>query len=220
MKLRLGAYLLWAATAVGTGIVVLLGYFLQSDQSGTTGLLGNVFEIRLLLMQWAVLLAAAALFVGLINLLSVHWSKVSEQEKGWPYSALLILAFLVTLVLGLVYGPDNAVVLLLFNYIQLPVEASLSALLAVSLVLAGFRIVSRRRDVFSLVFIGTALVILLGTGPSPGGGQIFGFLGEIRNWFAQVWAAGGARGILLGVALGSVVTGLRVLLAVDRPYGN
>jgi len=35
-----------------------------------------------------------------------------------------------------------------------------------------------------------------------------------------VVAAGGARGILLGVALGSIVTGLRVLLAVDRPYGE
>jgi hypothetical protein len=30
----------------------------------------------------------------------------------------------------------------------------------------------------------------------------------------------GARGILLGVALGTVATGLRVLLGIDRPYSE
>ena len=30
----------------------------------------------------------------------------------------------------------------------------------------------------------------------------------------------GARGILLGVALGSLTTGLRILLGADRPYSG
>lgn len=30
----------------------------------------------------------------------------------------------------------------------------------------------------------------------------------------------GARGILLGIALGSLLTGLRVLLGIDRPYSE
>jgi hypothetical protein len=30
----------------------------------------------------------------------------------------------------------------------------------------------------------------------------------------------GARGILLGIALGSVTTGLRILLGADRPYSG
>jgi hypothetical protein len=210
---KIGPYLLWAASAVVAGIFVLLGYLIENQV---------ILSLRLVLMRWAVLLAAVALLLGLYNLLIVHWQKVSEQETGWPYSAVLILAFLVTLVLGLVFGPDNEVVLLLFNYIHLPVEASLMALLAVSLVVAGFRIVSHRRDVVSLVFVGTAVLILLGTGPWPIAGESeFRFLlGELRNWIAQVWAAGGARGIVLGVALGAVVTGLRVLLVVDRPYGD
>jgi len=35
-----------------------------------------------------------------------------------------------------------------------------------------------------------------------------------------VFAAGGARGILLGVALGTLTTGLRILFGADRPYGG
>ncbi len=211
--MKLGAYLLWAAVAAGAGLLVLLGYFVDTQV---------ILGLRLLLMQWAVLLAAAALLIGLINLLAVHYRKVSLQEPGWPYSALLILTFLVTLVLGLFFGPDFQVVLLLFNYVQLPVEASLMALLSVSLLVAGVRLVARRRDVFSLLFVGTALIVLLGTAPwlAAGDSAVAEGFGAVRAWVTQIWAAGGARGILIGVALGATATGLRVLLAVDRPYGD
>lgn len=211
MKVR--ANLVLAATAVGSGIFVLLGYFIDHEV---------ILTLRLILMRWSVLLAAGALFLGLFNLLTVHWSKVSEQEKGWPYSAVLILAFLVTLILGLWFGPDNQTMLMLFNYIQLPVEASLMALLTISLAVAGFRLVSRRRDPFSLIFVVVAMLVLLGTGPwlVASDSDAYIMLGQLRNWVAQVWASGGARGILLGVALGAILTGLRVLLAVDRPYGD
>ena len=47
-------------------------------------------------MQWAVILAAAARLVGLINLAAVHWQKVSLSEDGSIYSGVLLLAFMVT----------------------------------------------------------------------------------------------------------------------------
>lgn len=211
MKFR--AYFLWAIVAVGSGIIVLLGYFFDYPV---------LINIRLVLMRWAALLAAAALFLGLFNLLRVHWSKVGEQRPGWVYSAVLILAFLVTLVLGLLFRPDNPVMLLLFNHIQIPVETSLMGLLAVSLVAAGLRLVTRRRDLPSLVFIGSALLVLLGTGPwlAASGSNINVLFGQATTWITQVWASGSARGILLGVALGAILSGLRVLLVVDRPYGD
>jgi hypothetical protein len=210
---KLGAYIIWAASAIGAGVVVLLGYFLEFDR---------ILRLRLELMRWAVLLAAVALLLGLWNLFSVHWNKLSEQAEGWPYSAVLILAFLLTLAMGLAFGPDNPMVMLLFRSVQVPVEASLMALLAVSLTFAGFRLISRRRDVVSVVFVGTALLIVMGSAPWLIGseGELHLLMGQVRNWLAQVWAAGGARGILMGVALGAVVTGLRVLLAADRPYGE
>jgi hypothetical protein len=222
MRLRIGGHLLWAVTAVAGGIIVLLGYFVQLDQIPQAGLFADFFGLRLLLMRYAVLLAAVALFLGLFNLVSVHWNKVSDQRAGWPYSAILIVAFFLTLVLGLVFGPDSSVVLLLFNYVQLPVEASLSALLVVSLTLAGFRLISKRRDLISGIFIVTAVLVLIGSGPGlfPSGGATYSLIGGLRNWLAQVAAAGGARGVLLGVALGSIVTGIRILMAVDRPYGD
>jgi hypothetical protein len=209
---KLGAWIVWTAVAMAFGGVVLAGYFVEWQ---------TLQELRLLFMRWAILLSATALLLGILNLLAAHMHKVTQQESGWPYSALLIIILLGTLVLGLVFGPDNRVVLSLFEYIQLPVEATLMALLAVSLAVAGVRMVARRRDVYSLIFIVTALLVLLGTAPWPfGGGGQTGYFGWLRNWLAQVWAAGAARGIVLGIALGAVATGLRVLLGADRPYGD
>jgi hypothetical protein len=210
---KIWGYILWATVAVSTGILVLLGYFVDNPA---------IHNVRLLILQWATILAAVALFLGLANLWSVHWKKVSDQEKGWPYSAVLMLFFIVTLAIGLVFGPDCPIVANLFNYIQLPVEASLMALLMVALVVAGFRMATQRRDVVSMVFVGTAIIVLLGYSPWVIGGNGFvpETMGYLRVWLTQVWSAAGARGILIGVALGSITTGLRILLAVDRPYGD
>jgi DNA-binding beta-propeller fold protein YncE len=45
--------------------------------------------------------------------------------------------------------------------------------------------------------------------------------GHVRHGgIAQVLAGAGARGILLGMALGILTTGLRILFGADRPYGG
>jgi len=209
---KLGGWIVWTAVAMAFGGIVLAGYFID---------LAQLQQLRLLFMRWAILLSAAALLLGILNLLASHMHKVTQQETGWAYSGLLIIILLGTLILGLVYGPDNSAVLALFEYIQMPVESTLMALLAVSLAVAGVRMVARRRDVYSLIFILTALLVLLGTAPWPlGGGGLTSYFGWLRNWLAQVWAAGAARGIVIGIALGAIATGLRVLLGADRPYGD
>ncbi len=204
---------IWAAVAAAIGIFVLLGYFVEIE---------FLLNIRSLFIQWAGILAAAALLVGLANLTQVHWRKLSQTEEGWIYSSLLVLAFLVTLILALFFGPDGDIALFIFETFQLPLEAGLMALLSVTLLVAGFRLVTRRRDAFSVMFLLTALLVMLGTGPALGGseGSVTVVLRDLRAWIAQVWSAGGARGIALGVALGATTTGLRVLLGADRPYGS
>ncbi|MFC2064392.1 hypothetical protein ACFLXB_04775, partial [Chloroflexota bacterium] len=71
----------------------------------------------------------------------------------------------------------------------------------------------------SVIFLATTLLILIGTAPS-----LFGevpFVGGIlKPFLAQVLAASGARGIILGVALGTLTMGLRILFGAERPYGG
>lgn len=213
--MKIGSYLLWAPVAVVAGLIVLLGYFVPESAN-------PLAAVRLLILRWAVWLAAAALLVGLVNLFAVHGSKISALEPGWGYSGIVLLFFLTTLTLGLVFGMDYPIVSLLFQYVQLPVEASLMALLAITLVLAGVRLAIRRRHPTSAIFLAVALLVLVGTGPwlVGSGSGLHEAAIVLRRWITQVFAAGGARGIVIGVALGAMATGLRVLLASDRPYAD
>ena len=93
------------------------------------------------------------------------------------------------------------------------------ALLAVTLLYAAVRLLRRRPDLMSIVFLISASLILLGSATLPFG-EIPILSNWIRPWVTQVLALGGARGILIGVALGSLLTGLRVLFGMDRPYGG
>ncbi|NCP16550.1 hypothetical protein GW866_05835 [bacterium] len=203
--------LLSTAVAIATGLIVLVGYFVE---------IPILVNLRITILNWVILLAAVALFVGLFNLLAVHADKIRNKQKGGIYSLVLIFSLLTTLILGLWLRPDHALMALIFNAIQLPVETSLMAMLVVTLTYASIRLLRRRNNLISIIFLVTALLILLGTAPLPFVGYVPILSDLIRPFIAQVLAAAGARGILIGVALGSLTTGLRVLFGADRPYSS
>ena len=88
--------------------------------------------------------------------------------------------------------------------------------LAITLTYAAARLLARRMNLISVVFVGVVLMLLIGAAP-----QIAAWaplLAEIRQWILRVPTMAGARGILLGVALGTIATGVRILSGSDRPY--
>jgi len=102
-----------------------------------------------------------------------------------------------------------------FNAIIAPIQSSLGALLAIFLGAAAVRMAQRRRTWGTLWFLLSAIVVLLTQIPvSPDS-----VLLPIRQFFDAL-AMGGLRGLLLGVALGTLAVAFRVLLAIDRPQGE
>ncbi len=202
-----------AVIAISAATAVLLGYLVPGlDFLSST------------MLHWAVILAGFALIVGVVNLLSVHWGKITSRKLAGLYSFFLIISFgLTVLVVGLPLpgfaGPESYSAQWLLRYVQIPVEASLLALLAVTLVVGVVRFLQRRQDGMALIFVATVVVVLLGSAPIYVLGELSLFSG-LRNWLSVVLAAAGVRGLLIGVALGTVAAGLRVLMGVDRPYGG
>ena len=195
------------ALAIALGLIVLLGYFLPVEL---------LITLRKVLLEWGLILLAVALLVGIFSLFSVHWKKIVTAQPGRPFSIVLVGALIITLGVVGWFGPTHPYSLWIFTSTQLPIEASLMAILAITLVLAAFRLLSLRANLLAVVFLITVVVILLTSGPLFGL-QVPG-LNELRTWIARVPAAAGARGVLLGVALGIVATGLRILMGADRPY--
>ena len=216
MKIRIWGIIL-VAIAVSVGLITLLGYFVNVPV-----LLG----LRLQFVAWASILAAVAVGVGALNLLGVHLKKVSDQSGGWLYSIFLVLSLLgvigasmVAPFLGMGRGPANTANAWVFKYIVAALGTALSGLLIFFLVFAGYRLLRRRPSVASITFLVVALISILGMAPQLPELPDLG-LRDLWIWISQVPAVAGARGVLLGIALGVIATGLRILLAVDRPYGE
>jgi len=219
--------------AVAAGVATLLLLFVPgvsdlltlNNQSGLTILLG-----------WMTTLAGVALLVGILNLLSVHLRKAGDLNLNSVYNIVFLITFAAVIFMWalsaiakaaipaetantardtVVTFGDNTV-LFAFKYIQTPVEASLSAVLAIVLVLAGARLIRTRRHWSAILFIVVALFLIAGLAPLGG----FSLLGDLRDSITQYLSVGAARGILLGVSLGVIATGLRVIFGLDQPYGE
>ena len=198
-----------AVIAIVAGVLVLFGYFFPTIFSG----------IQSTLISWAIILAGIAVLLGIFNLARVHLKKASSKTPGSIYSAVLLLSLILTILLVGISGPTGRLSLWLFNTFQVPVEISLLAVLAVILVFAGARVLSRRPRWNTILFLATVLLVFLGSVPLFIIGDVAPLV-AIKGWLVQVPGIAGARGILLGVALGTVATGLRILIGADRPYGG
>lgn len=203
--------ILTAVVAMASGFIVLLGYFFPLDA---------LTQLRIMLTDWAVIIAAMAVLVGIANLIFVQMDKIRKREKNSIYGTLLVLSLIGTFGLGLVFGPENQLMRMAVDAIIVPVEASLMAILAVTLVYASIRLLRRRADVMTVIFLLIAIIFLALIMPTPFG-PLFG--DELNGFVLQtlgMFSHGGARGLLIGIALGTLLTGIRVLFGIDRPYGG
>lgn len=202
--------ILSAALAIASGMIVLAGYFLPQFTM--------LDRLRFILTDWAIIIAAMAVLVGILNLVSVQMEKARAKQKGGMYGALLVISLIVTFGLGLAFGADHPIMRVAVDAVIVPVEASLLAILAVTLVYASIRLLRRRTDVMSVIFLVTVVLVLIAVMPTPFGP--IPVLDQLILGITGMVSSGGARGLLIGVALGTLLTGLRVLFGMDRPYGG
>jgi hypothetical protein len=200
--------------ALVVGFLVLAGYFIPV-----------LADVQLILVQIAMFVLAFGVLAGVINLLGVHWRRFEGERKGGGYSLVVLLAFMLPIITAvidvLLSEPRNPLGLFtqwLFDYWLLPIETTLFAVMAVALAYFAARMLRWRTSAFGLIFFGTTLLTLIITSP-----YLADRLPELRSLvqesILQPLVLGGGRGILFGVALGTIATGLRVLMGADRPYG-
>jgi len=194
--------------AMLAGILVLLGYLLPLD------FLVTLRDV--VLLRWAMILAAFALIVAFLNLLFVHLLRLTSARKKKFTSLLVVLSALGTLILVLVQGAEGTWTQQVLNTVLIPGESALLALTAVTLIVAGMRILRARRTAGAVVFVIAAGIILLTTVAYSVYPNVFAVLREGVNTLATA----GMRGLVMGVALGVTLTGLRVLLGIDRPHSD
>jgi hypothetical protein len=198
------------AIAIATGLIILIALILPFSW---------MQDIRTILLAPAIILSGVAGMIAIYNLLVVHGRKMLNAKERDIYSFFLLLGFLVTFIAGLILTPANAQFQHVVTSIQVPVEASLMGVLAVSLAYAGVRLFQRRKGIMGFFFILSTVVFLVISSGFLSIGNSMPVFKDVLAVVGQLPVAGG-RGILLGIALGGLTAGIRILLGADRPYSG
>ena len=151
-----------------TGFVLIAAYFVPPAESW-----GDEA------MTWFNILAAVAFLLGGGNLIKLNLQKISARRAGWGYAAVTLLAFLVTIAVGLSkagvppsesypdaawsgdYKAEGSAFWWLFSYTLTPLNQTMFALLAFFVASAAFR-AFRAKNAEATLLLGTAVLILLG----------------------------------------------------------
>jgi hypothetical protein len=194
-----------SAITVGVGLIVLLSFVFPTD---------SLVSLRAGLINVAVMVAGMALLLGFMRLLNFHLRRVRQRRSGYSLVAL-VTAMIVLVVLVADRFLNLGATAFVFDAIIAPIQSSLGALLAIFLGAAAVRMAQRRRTWGTLWFLLTAVVVLLTQIPVTADSVLL----PIRQFFDAL-AMGGLRGLLLGVALGTMAVAFRVLLSIDRPQSE
>jgi hypothetical protein len=166
------------------------------------------------LLEGGIILAAFALFLGLLNLVAFHARRMRSMNKGVVQSLILITAMVITFAVGTAW-PASLPLSWIYNYILFPLQATMGALLvfyAVSAALRAFKL----RNGAAVILLTSSLLFLFLLIPFISG--LSPIVPVLRNWLIVVPLGAGMRGILLGIALGAITSALRILLQLDHPY--
>ena len=197
--------------AILAGLILLISYFFPTP---------NLVAIRTPMLDWTVTLAGVASLVAILHLVfGVHVKRLKEKGGKRVFSVIVIAVFVITAFTGIYFGPDHPQYRQVVNAVQVPIETSLMALLAVTRSYASVNLLKRQRNWMGLVFfISVILFLVINSGVLAFSSEI-PILQDLLSGFHKIPVAG-ARGILLGIALGSLATGVRILVGSDKPYSG
>lgn len=210
MRLRLGAAITTAIT-ISVGLFTVLGLLVTDDLGGLSAAADELNGIANFFLQLTTIAIALTVLIGIINLLSVHLGRLAGRRSGFVYSLVLVLSFLLVLVTTV---SERETSMILLETVQISIESALAGLLFFALVYGAYRMMRRRVTWSGGLFVAVVLVVLVGALPFSGLERVT----ETRDWLLATPVSAGARGILLGIALATIVTGVRVLIGQDRSY--
>ena len=204
---------LFATFAVATALITILGLWLPDS------LLGEVVDN---LLQVVAVTLVLAVILGILNLVAVHLGRLVKGKGGWGYSLITLLTAIVVIIIQAMDDmeawrgdlADEKLSPTLFKTLEVSTEAALAGLIAFFLIFAAYRLLARRAQWSSYLFVLTVLIGLLGWVQLAD----VSFFTEINDWVMNVPVLAGSRGLLIGIGLASIIVGVRALTGTDQAY--
>lgn len=155
------------------------------------------------------IIAAFAMMLGSANIFRVYGNRIRKKSENWEYAVLLLAVFLVTVFFGLMEGTKGTTFLWIYNYIQVPIGATVFSLLGFFIVYAAFRAFRAKTWEAGVLLVCGAAMIWWG---APLGKAIFPGIDAIATWLVDVPNAAAFRGYGMTTAIATVVIGLTLFM--------
>ena len=115
----------------------------------------------------------------------------------------------------MLWGKEGRIFTWLYDNVFDPCNSTLFALLAFFIASAAFR-AFRARNTEAALLLGSAILVMLGSMPMMGH-LSYDFV-DVKEWIVDIGNNSGRRAIMMGAALGAIVTGLRIVLGIERSH--
>lgn len=168
----------------------------------------TILEINKDLRNFGAIVAAFALILGSANIIRVYGGRIYKRTPGWQYSVLLLIALVAMTITGLGFGENSAEFLWLYNYIQVPIGATIFSLLGFFIVSAAYRAFRARTWEATVLLITGIIIILWG---APIGHVIWPGIDPIASWIMDVPNDGGWKSFIITISIGQLGIGIMLL---------
>jgi hypothetical protein len=164
------------------------------------------------LFNWVLIMTTFAIGMGVISLFLYHYHKINRRETRYPLSFIVFL-FTIVMAVACFYSEDTRGYW--YGTIYVALSTAVLGFTSFTQYTALFR-AFRVRNIEALIFAISAVLAIMIYAPifeywSP-------FSAVVGNWFMNVPSSGANKGIILGVAIGTIALGVRSLIGKESSY--
>ncbi|MFH1374582.1 MAG: hypothetical protein ABII79_12380 [bacterium] len=202
------------------GIFMIFQYFVPHESSEW------IYEF---LLDWIYIIGIFALALGIWSLIRVSVVKIKARKDNWWYPIITLSGLFLMILFGFTgyrdgslgfyfmtaEGLSNPMFRNFFDYILIPIQSTMFALLAFFIASAAYR-AFRARNIMASLLLVAALIVMLRFNPYLG--PVGTVIADTASWLLNVPNLAAKRAIVIGIGLGMVGTALKIILGIERGY--
>lgn len=146
--------------------------------------------------------------VGVVGLYGRELRNLSKKAEDWPFSVWMLIVTTLFIVVGVTFGYQDERYQWIYNSVLLPLSATMYGSISFYIAAASYRVLRFKSKEATVLLIPAAILLFANT---PLITSLWEGFSTAGSWIMKHITQSSYRGIMIGTALGTLATGLRIL---------